>query len=121
MTAMEKDRTYSTASIQKVLRAFPNAGLSLSPSPIHYLSRLSERLGHHTYIMREDLTGFAIGGNKVRKLDYLIGDAVAAGADTLITSKATSFSRNAAAGKVHGLEVHVLLAGSESEQRLGLD
>ena len=117
MTAMAKDNTYSTASIQKVLRTFPNAGLSLSPSPIHYLSRLSAHLGHHTHIMREDLTGFAIGGNKVRKLDYLIGDAVAAGADTLITSKATSFSRNAAAaGKVHGLEVHVLLAGSESEQ-----
>ena len=67
--------------------------------------------------MREDLTGFAIGGNKVRKLDYLIGDAVAAGADTLITLKASSFSRNAAAaGKVSGLEVHVLLVGSESEQ-----
>ena len=67
--------------------------------------------------MREDLTGFAIGGNKVRKLDYLIGDAVAQGADTLITSKASSFSRNAAAGgKVSGLEVHVLLVGSESEQ-----
>jgi len=67
--------------------------------------------------MREDLTGFAIGGNKVRKLDYLIGDAVAAGADTLITLKASSFSRNAtAAGKVTGLEVHVLLVGSASEQ-----
>ena len=114
---MTKDNTYSTAAIQKLLRAFPNAGLSLSPSPIHKLSRLSAHLGHHTYIMREDLTGFAIGGNKVRKLDYLIGDAVAAGADTLITSKASSFSRNAAAaGKVFGLEVHVLLVGSESEQ-----
>ena len=114
---MAKDNTYSTASIQKVLRAFPNAGLSLSPSPIHKLSRLSAHLGHHTYIMREDLTGFATGGNKVRKLDYLISDAVATGADTLITSKASSFSRNAAAaGKVFGLEVHVMLVGSESEQ-----
>jgi len=108
---------YSTASIRDVLRKFPNAGFSVSPSPIHKLSRLSAHLGHHTYIMREDLTGFAIGGNKVRKLDYLIGDAVAAGADTLITLKASSFSRNAAAaGKVSGLEVHVLLVGSESEQ-----
>ena len=108
---------YSTASIRDVLRKFPNAGFSVSPSPIHKLSRLSAHLGHHTYIMREDLTGFAIGGNKVRKLDYLIGDAVAAGADTLITLKASSFSRNAtAAGKVTGLEVHVLLVGSASEQ-----
>lgn len=114
---MAKDNTYNTASIQNVIRGFPNAGLSLSPSPIHKLSRLSAHLDHHTFIMREDLTGFAIGGNKVRKLDYLIGDAVAADADILITSKASSFSRNAAAaGKVFGLEVHVMLAGSESEQ-----
>jgi len=106
-----------TSSIQKVLRRFPNAGLSLNPTPIHKLSRLSSHIGHRIHIMREDLTGFAIGGNKVRKLDYLIGDAVAQGADTLITSKASSFSRNAAAGgKVSGLEVHVLLVGSESEQ-----
>ncbi len=114
---MEKDEKYCAASIQKVLGGFPNAGLSIDPSPIHKLSRLSEHLGHSTYIMREDLTGFALGGNKVRKLDYLIGDAVAKGADTLITTKASSFSRNAAAaGKVFGFEVHVILAGSESEQ-----
>ncbi len=67
--------------------------------------------------MREDLTGFAIGGNKIRKLDYLIGDATTVGADTLITTKASSFSRNAAAaGKVFGFEVHVILTGDESEQ-----
>ena len=67
--------------------------------------------------MREDLTGFAIGGNKNRKLDYLIGDAVLKKADTLITTMASSFSRNAAAaGKVFGFDVHVLLDGDESEQ-----
>jgi len=69
--------------------------------------------------MREDLTGFAIGGNKNRKLDYLIGDALLKNADTLITTKASSFSRNAAAaGKVFGFEVHVLLVGNESEQNI---
>jgi len=67
--------------------------------------------------MREDLTGFAIGGNKNRKLDYLIGDALQKNTDTLITTKASSFSRNAAAaGKVFGFEAHVLLLGDESEQ-----
>jgi 1-aminocyclopropane-1-carboxylate deaminase/D-cysteine desulfhydrase-like pyridoxal-dependent ACC family enzyme len=114
---MGRNVKYRTASIQKVLRKYPNAGLSINPSPIHKLSRLSAHVGHHTYIMRDDLTGFAIGGNKVRKLDYLIGDAVAVGADTLITTKASSFSRNAAAaGKVFGFEVHVMLVGSESDQ-----
>jgi L-cysteate sulfo-lyase len=67
--------------------------------------------------MREDLTGFAIGGNKNRKLDYLIGDAMDKKANTLITQKASSFSRNAAAaGKVFGFEVHVLLVDGESKQ-----
>jgi 1-aminocyclopropane-1-carboxylate deaminase/D-cysteine desulfhydrase-like pyridoxal-dependent ACC family enzyme len=69
--------------------------------------------------MRDDLSGFGIGGNKVRKLDFLIGDALAKKADTLVTMVASSFSRNAAvAGKVHGFEVHVVLAGTEEEQNL---
>lgn len=104
-------------SIQQVLDRFPNANISITPTPIYRLSRLSSYLGSNIYIMREDLTGFAIGGNKNRKLDYLIGDAVRKNADTLITTNASSFSRNAAAaGRVFGFEVHVLLAGAESEQ-----
>jgi len=108
---------YSTNSIKEVLHRFPNAKITVAPTPIYKLSRLSSYLEHNIYIMREDLTGFAIGGNKNRKLDYLIGDAIAKKANTLITTKASSFSRNAAAaGKVFGFEVHVLLVGSESEQ-----
>jgi 1-aminocyclopropane-1-carboxylate deaminase/D-cysteine desulfhydrase-like pyridoxal-dependent ACC family enzyme len=108
---------YSTNSIQEVLNRFHNAKLSLTPTPIYQLSRLSSHVGRNIYIMRDDLTGFAIGGNKVRKLDYLIGDAMARGADTLITTSSSSFSRNmAAAGKVFGFEVHVILVGDESEQ-----
>ena len=104
-------------SIQQILAEFPNANISITPTPIYKMSRLSARLGSNIYIMREDLTGFAIGGNKNRKLDYLIGDALRKNADTLITMKASSFSRNAAAaGKVFGFEVHVILAGTESEQ-----
>ncbi len=104
-------------SIQQVLERFPNAKLSITPTPIYKLPRLSSHLGSNIYIMREDLTGFAIGGNKNRKLDYLIGDAVFKNANALITTNASSFSRNAAAaGKVFGLEVHVVLAGNESEQ-----
>ncbi len=104
-------------SIQQVLDKYPNARISITPTPIYNLSRLSSHLGCSVYIMREDLTGFAIGGNKNRKLDYLIGDALQKRADTLITTKASSFSRNAAAaGKVFGLEVHVILVGDESEQ-----
>lgn len=105
------------SSIQRVLGKYRNAKLTVSPTPIYKLERLSAHLGCNIYIMREDLTGFNIGGNKVRKLDYLIGDAITQGADTLITTKASNFSRNAAAaGKAFGLEVHVLLVGDETEQ-----
>lgn len=108
---------HSAKSIQEKLGAFPRAGISVTPTPIYRLPRLSSHLGCNIYIMREDLTGFAIGGNKNRKLDYLVGDALQKNADTLITTKASSFSRNAAAaGKVFGFEVHVILPGDESEQ-----
>ena len=75
---------YRTAAIQEVLSGFPNVHLSISPTPIYRLSRLSSHLEVNIYIMREDFTGFTIGGNKVRKLDYLICDAIEKKADTLI-------------------------------------
>lgn len=106
-----------TRAIQQVLSDYPSAELTVAPTPIYKLRSLSSRLRQDVYIMREDLTGFAIGGNKVRKLDYLIGDAIKEKAQTLTTVKASNFSRNAAAaGNVFGLDVHVVLAGAESGQ-----
>ena len=108
---------YRAKAIPKLLGKFPNAQISIAPTPIYKLPRLSSHLGHHIYIMRDDLTGFAIGGNKVRKLDYLIGDAVAKKSDTIIATYANNFTRNAAAvGKVYGFEVHIILTGDESKQ-----
>ena len=103
--------------IPRLLQKYPRANLLQTPAIIHKLPRLSSHLGHDIYVLRDDLTGFALGGNKTRKLDYLVGDAVAKKADTLVTMKATSFSRNAAAaGSACGLDLHVVLPGSESEQ-----
>jgi 1-aminocyclopropane-1-carboxylate deaminase/D-cysteine desulfhydrase-like pyridoxal-dependent ACC family enzyme len=104
-------------SITNLLEKYPRADLLQTPAIIHRLPRLSFHLGHDIYIMREDLTGFGLGGNKTRKLDYLVGDAVSRKADTLVTMKATSFSRNAAAAaSACGLDFHVVIAGTESEQ-----
>jgi D-cysteine desulfhydrase len=103
--------------IPSLLEKHPRANLLQTPAIIHKLPRLSSRLKHNIYVLRDDLTGFALGGNKTRKLDYLIGDAVDRKADTLVTMKATSFSRNAAvAGSACGLDLHVVLPGTESEQ-----
>src|SRR5262245_24350324 len=59
--------------------------LTLAPTPILPLDRLSRELGVEIYLKRDDLTGLLESGNKVRKLEFLVGDALASGADTLIT------------------------------------
>lgn len=104
-------------AVRRILERYPRAELSRAPTPIDALPRISARLGRDVYAKREDLTGFALGGNKVRKLDYLLGDACAKGADTFVVSGASSFSRNAAAaGRSRGIEVHVVIAGPEHQQ-----
>jgi 1-aminocyclopropane-1-carboxylate deaminase len=66
---------------------FPRYPLTFGPSPIHSLPRLSAHLGGATiWAKREDVnSGLAYGGNKTRKLEYLIPDALAQGADTLVS------------------------------------
>lgn len=55
------------------------------PTPLEYLPRLSEKLGIELWIKRDDLTGLGMGGNKLRKLEYLLYDAKQQGADRLLT------------------------------------
>ncbi len=69
------------------LADFPRYPLLFGPSPIHKLERLTQHLGGaHIWAKREDVnSGLAYGGNKTRKLEYLIPDALAQGADTLVS------------------------------------
>ena len=66
---------------------FERYPLTFGPSPIHSLPRLSQHLGGATiWAKREDVnSGLAYGGNKTRKLEYLVPDAIASGADTLVS------------------------------------
>jgi 1-aminocyclopropane-1-carboxylate deaminase/D-cysteine desulfhydrase-like pyridoxal-dependent ACC family enzyme len=59
------------------------------PTPLHRLDRMSAELGIDLWIKRDDLTGFAFGGNKGRKLEFLMGEAVAVGADAVVTCGAS--------------------------------
>ena len=59
--------------------------LAYGPTPIEPLPRLGDRLGVELWVKRDDLTGFAESGNKVRKLEFLVREALDQGADTLIT------------------------------------
>ena len=63
----------------------PRIELAHTPTPILKLERLSARLGVELWVKRDDLTGLLESGNKVRKLEFLIGEALAQNADTLIT------------------------------------
>jgi D-cysteine desulfhydrase len=90
--------------------------LSRCPTPLHRLSRLSEELGADIWVKRDDLTGFELSGNKVRKLEYLLADALAVEADTVLTTgglqsnhaRATAF-----AARQLGLEPCLLLRGEQ--------
>ncbi|MDD3222145.1 MAG: D-cysteine desulfhydrase family protein [Clostridia bacterium] len=64
---------------------YPKQACLHLPTPVNYLSNLSERLGIELYIKRDDLTEFGLGGNKLRKLEYHIYDAKEKGATMLIT------------------------------------
>ncbi len=68
------------------LSRFPRLALARLPTPIEPLPRLSAHLGGpQLYVKRDDCTGLGLGGNKLRKLEFLLGDAVAQDADVVLT------------------------------------
>ena len=67
------------------MREFKKESCMNLPTPISYLSNLSKKLGVELYLKRDDLTEFGTGGNKLRKLEYLLYDAKEKGATMLIT------------------------------------
>lgn len=68
------------------LDEFPRLTLGALPTPIQKLENISRILGTNVYIKRDDMTGLALGGNKVRKLEYLLADAKAKGAEVVFTT-----------------------------------
>lgn len=74
-------------SLQNLTR-FPRLEFIGAPTPMEYLPRFSDYLGREIYIKRDDVTPMALGGNKLRKLEFLAADALREGADTLITAGA---------------------------------
>src|SRR4030042_471018 len=71
------------------MRTIPRIRIAPLPPPVEALPRLSAELGGPTILVkRDDLTGLAFGGNKTRKLDYLLAEAQANGAHTIVTAGA---------------------------------
>lgn len=77
---------YSLAGFQEKIQAFPRVNLIHLPTPIQKLENLSQELeGPEIYMKRDDLTGLAFGGNKSRKLEFIIPDVLEKKADVIIT------------------------------------
>ena len=94
------------------LARFPRVRLAHLPTPLEPLPRLSEALGVELWIKRDDCTGLAGGGNKTRKLEFLLGEAFEQGADTPVTQGAVQSNhvrQTAAAAAAHGLACEVIL------------
>ena len=96
------------------LAQFPRRGYVKTPTPIEFLPNFSKALGNavNVYIKRDDLLPGCAGGNKTRKLDFCIADALKQGADTIITCGAvqSNHCRLTLSWAVHeGLDCHLVL------------
>jgi L-cysteate sulfo-lyase len=95
------------------LARFPRVRLTHAPTPLEPMTNLSRLLGGpNLWIKRDDCTGLATGGNKTRKLEYLIGEALARKADVVITQGATQSNharQTAAAAARFGMACEILL------------
>src|SRR4051794_21228638 len=98
------------------LADFPRHPLLFGPSPVHRLDRLTDHLGGAAvWAKREDVnSGIAFGGNKTRKLEYLVADALAQGCDTLVSigGVQSNHTRQVAAVAAHGRRRRGLRQGS---------
>jgi L-cysteate sulfo-lyase len=95
-----------------LLSKYPRVRLGNFPTPIERLDRLSKLFGVNLFAKRDDETGLAGGGNKIRKLEYLIGDAIEKGADTIVTQGAVQSNhvrQTVAACAKMGLNCRVIL------------
>ncbi len=98
-------------TLQARLSRFPRVGLARLPTPLEAMPRLSAELaGPRLWVKREDCTGFGFGGNKLRKLDFVLAEARSAGADTLVSGgvvQSNSQRQVAAAAARLGLGCHL--------------
>ena len=70
----------------RTIDSFPRLSLGIFPTPIHRLENISRLLGREIYIKRDDMSGLGLGGNKTRKLEFLLADAKAQGAEIVFTT-----------------------------------
>ncbi len=106
----------------------PRMSFAFLPTPLHPLPRLSAWMAETTgqqvrlWVKRDDQTGLAFGGNKTRKLEFLVADALQSGCDTLITTGAAQSNhcrQTAAAARHAGLACHLVLSSAAGTATTG--
>jgi L-cysteate sulfo-lyase len=109
----EKMHPFSISEIKKRIENYPKKNLIHLPTPLQKLESLSQELGGpEIYLKRDDLTGLAFGGNKSRKLEFIIQDAINKKADAIITWASLQSNwclQTAAAARKFGLKPILLL------------
>lgn len=99
---------------QLKIETLPRIHLATLPTPFDEAPRLSRELGLRVLMKRDDLTGFALGGNKVRKLEFLVADALEQGADVLVTGGGPQSNHarlTAAAARKAGMDALLVFFG----------
>ena len=103
--------TEGPSSLSAKLARFPRLGLAHLPTPLEPMQRLAQHLGGpRLWVKREDATGIGFGGNKLRKLDYVLHEAMASDADTLVSGgvvQSNSQRQVAAIAAKLGLQCHL--------------
>lgn len=101
------------------MKEAPRLNLAHLPTPLQHLTSISEQAGRNVWVKRDDLTGFSVSGNKIRKLEYSLAKARAEGADVIVTCGGIQSNHCRATsilGAKLGFKVHLLLRGEEPEE-----
>ncbi|MCG6955710.1 MAG: pyridoxal-phosphate dependent enzyme [Gemmatimonadetes bacterium] len=104
----------SLSRLKDFLAPLPRISLARLPTPLVRLERVGADLGIDLWMKRDDCTGLALGGNKARKLEYVVADAQTQGHDTLVTVGPLTSNHTmmtAAAARRAGMQVHCVVGG----------
>ena len=111
-----------TAALRQYLASRSPRRYGERPTPLHRLDRFSAAIGREVWIKRDDLVSVGVGGNKIRKLSYLVADALAVGADHLVTVGAAQSNHArcvAAVAAMEGLGCDLVLGGDPATPAVG--
>ncbi len=115
--------TCTREQLADALRAQPRIEMANLPTPLTFAPRFSAMVGGDVWLKRDDLTGLALGGNKARKIEYLLGKARAEGdVDTVVTVGAAQSNHArtvAAAARIAGWGCHLVLGGDQPSRPTG--